>query len=121
MIPWTPIDQIPEALKDGRPVLLWVDGACLDAVFYSGLWRRWSDWSADFVPLEGAITHFAEINAPDESGPVKAEGLGNLRQRFYPAFGMMATFDQSLPSDVAEFRDPQTGALLASTRPEDEQ
>lgn len=74
MIPWTPIDQIPEALKDGRPVLLWVDGACLDAVFRKGCWREWNDREYKFVPVEGVITHFAEINAPGEPVAPTAEG-----------------------------------------------
>ncbi|RSV15673.1 hypothetical protein CA235_07420 [Sphingomonas sp. ABOLF] len=75
MIPWRPIAELPDALKDGQEVLLWetvVEGRAEFAV--------WSPSGPAFMPAsyhlahgvwcdrEGAtihgITHFAEITSP---------------------------------------------------------
>ncbi|WP_443019134.1 helix-turn-helix domain-containing protein [Sphingomonas sp.] len=58
-IPWRPIAELPDALKDGREVLVW------DAWPYVASWEG-GDWRIqDWIPV-GEPTHFAEINAPEE-------------------------------------------------------
>ena len=69
MITWTPIDQIPEELKDGRPVLLWIEGRPLTASWDRDRWDliEGGEYAASLA-VYGVITHFAEINAPGEPG-----------------------------------------------------
>ena len=73
MINLKPIDQLPDGLKDGRPVLLWVNrrgsAAVEGRVHQTGRFEEWSDWAADFVPINGSVTHFSEINAPGVPQP----------------------------------------------------
>lgn len=54
MTPWHPIAELPDALKDGREVLLWSrsQGACI---------CEWRDDEPDAFP---DFTHFAEITPP---------------------------------------------------------
>lgn len=71
MITWTPTDQMPDELRDGRDVLLWDNGHCT-----VGAWRRtleaWllSDGLGGFACDELGDgyciqpTHFAEITPP---------------------------------------------------------
>ncbi|MET3710401.1 hypothetical protein ABIC65_001081 [Sphingomonas trueperi] len=59
MIPWRRIAELPDALKDGREVLVW-DGWPYVASFEADFWRI-HDW----IPLAGP-THFAEIDRPPE-------------------------------------------------------
>jgi len=77
MIPWHPIADLPDALKDGREVLLWETvvglGAELGAWYPAGpahfpVERLLSEgvWcDRDGATIHG-ITHYAEINAPGE-------------------------------------------------------
>jgi hypothetical protein len=92
VIPWRPISELPDQLKDGRPVLLWVEwptiaerypALALDPQFQpqpvAGRWRSpggqtvpdrgyWaltqSGGYAEDDEVSGEITHFAEIQAP---------------------------------------------------------
>jgi hypothetical protein len=71
MITWTPIEQLPDELKDGREVLLWLgdDGATVASwVDYSGSYRpegQFADWNDERGPLGFlTVTHFAEITPP---------------------------------------------------------
>jgi hypothetical protein len=74
-IDWNPIADIPDALKDGREVLLWetnVEGQAeiatwdpagpahmpIERLLTEGVWC-----DRDGATIHG-ITHFAEINAP---------------------------------------------------------
>ncbi len=65
MIPWRPIAELPDALKDGRAVLFHfppgLDGARLSCM--AGYW-----WGAEWrLPTGSGIdgaSHFAEINPP---------------------------------------------------------
>lgn len=66
-ISWKLIDELPEACKDGRRVLLW-DGYDADVGRWSETrwWNEgpgWNDTSGG-GPLND-ITHFSEINAPE--------------------------------------------------------
>jgi hypothetical protein len=79
MIDWKPIAELPDELKDGRDLDLWVNGARAPNCF----WAAGEDWEFDgFVPqwqqrfaeavdcsfaLDGAPTHYAEINGPRSS------------------------------------------------------
>lgn len=54
-IDWLPIAELPEAFKDGRFVLIWIQhGGAKVARWVNGAWT-----GASCTP-----THFAEINAP---------------------------------------------------------
>jgi hypothetical protein len=74
MITWTPIAQLPDELKDGREVLLWLgkDGPTLASwVDYSGGGYvpegEFANWSDERGPLGHlTVTHFAQITPPDE-------------------------------------------------------
>lgn len=67
MIPWHPISQLPDALKDGRELLLWDGAAVVDTWSARGAhfgmgepgWSECHEGSA----LDG-VTHYAEITAP---------------------------------------------------------
>lgn len=88
-VDWQPIADLSEAMKDGRPVLLWTDWsssrARYPAAAADGTWRdepvtaRWyrpgggsiGYWAltqpggyAEDDEVSGKITHFAEIVAP---------------------------------------------------------
>lgn len=84
MIDWKAIDQLPDALKDGRMVLLWTTWGAARAEYpdtpemrerfaddaVTARWRgdRWAlvqagGYAAD-DDVNGEITHFAEIQAP---------------------------------------------------------
>lgn len=60
MICWRPIAQLPDALKDGREVLLWAGdiGASEIACRNGNLWVN-----RDGATIHSA-SHFAEINSP---------------------------------------------------------
>lgn len=89
MTDWRPISELPDALKDGRPVLLWTDWSKARARYPAsaaeGSWRdepvaaRWyrpgggadgywimteSGAGAYDDEINGDITHFAEIEGP---------------------------------------------------------
>lgn len=70
MITWTPIDQLPEALKDGRPLLLHLppgknfDGGAIEGWWFSSPKEIDDGWETIVGGL-GEPTHFAEINAPE--------------------------------------------------------
>lgn len=54
MIDWKPIDQLPEELKDGRPVLLWVSRRGGPSVIEGGIDPKgrvteWSDRDGDLA------------------------------------------------------------------------
>lgn len=67
-IDWIPAADIPEALKDGREVLLWeADSSgkphrfgCHTGAFAGG------HWYVSGEPRHVAVTHIAEINRPEE-------------------------------------------------------
>lgn len=68
-IPWRPIDELPDELKDGRQVLLWADDGADVGTWTSGE----NDWdkpeSGYFEALYECVpcadpTHFAEIVGP---------------------------------------------------------
>lgn len=65
-IEWLPIADLPDALKDGREVLLW-DGSNADVGIWS-IQRWWDDGPGWNETTEGGplyhVTHFAEINPP---------------------------------------------------------
>jgi len=110
MILWTPIDQIPEALKDGRPVLLWIEGRPLTASWDRDRWDliEGGEYAASLA-VYGVITHFAEINPPEAEWSI----LGMPVVSAPEFFGMGLVLDGDLPADVAEIRDQRTGVLLA--------
>lgn len=67
-IDWQPIAEIPDALKDGRQVLLWAEDITPGAEV--GTWEAalpsWPEgWTAlyDHAPITD-VTHFAEITPP---------------------------------------------------------
>jgi hypothetical protein len=76
-IDWIPIADLPEALKDGRRVLVWTDtridrddldyveAACggehVIGPQFGRLDANGGDWTLELI---GKPTHFAEINAP---------------------------------------------------------
>lgn len=61
-IDWIEIADLPDALKDGREVLLWVSHG-FPAVYK---WRGRFWWNMEDVALNMAWpTHFAEINTPE--------------------------------------------------------
>lgn len=64
-IEWVPIAEMPEALKDGRPLLLWVIGFAWIADWRRGAWYSdaWERSGRHAYPIEP--THFAEINGPE--------------------------------------------------------
>jgi hypothetical protein len=68
-INWRPIDEMPDALKDGREVLLWAEAAtCANFVTYAfeevdGSKGNWHDDRGSLGHLEP--THFAEIGEPN--------------------------------------------------------
>jgi hypothetical protein len=59
-IEWVPIEDMPEALKDGRDLLVWYMGDPLVV-----LWRN-GEWWQDGHPAEIEPTYVAEINEPGE-------------------------------------------------------
>jgi hypothetical protein len=62
MIDWKPIAEMPDALKDGRRVLLWdVDLEQPETARWHGEWEIYERYGSD--TLVGP-THYAEINAP---------------------------------------------------------
>lgn len=68
MIQWHPISELPDALKDGRQLLLWSGEADVGRWSASGAYfgtgtPGWSD-VIEGGELSG-ITHFAEINSPE--------------------------------------------------------
>lgn len=76
MITWRPIAELPDELKDGREVLLWDEDGAETCIWHGAAWMH----TAGGVFVYDA-THFAEINAPEET-PLKhfeafcaAEGL----------------------------------------------
>lgn len=65
-IEWQPIAELPEELRDGREVLLWVGfgadvGVWLQQRLGSG--AGWAEDDFDKYPIDG-VTHFAEITPP---------------------------------------------------------
>ncbi len=89
MTDWLPITELPEALKDGRPVLLWTDWSSARAQYPTsaaeGHWRdepvaaRWyrpgggpnGYWSLTETgsgayedEVNGPVSHYAEIEPP---------------------------------------------------------
>lgn len=68
MIPWRPIAELPDELKDGRQVLLWdadePAGYAAVVASFSALGGSLGCWRNDeFLPLQNP-THFAEITQP---------------------------------------------------------
>lgn len=76
MIPWLPIDAIPDDLKDGRPVLLWTDWPHAPEL-NQAVTARWEDgrWGMTNISISisiypednrvlGVVTHYAVIEAP---------------------------------------------------------
>ena len=66
MITWLPISELPDALKDGREVLVWdVESGAMVAewVLHMSDPAAWKD-VVGLNPL--TPTHFAEINPPCE-------------------------------------------------------
>lgn len=68
MIEWLPVEDLPEAFKDGRGVLFWIDGTC-----HAYRWLAeeqnprgptWFGAMNEPIELDGEPTHFAEINPP---------------------------------------------------------
>lgn len=57
-IDWIPIAELPDALKDGREVLLHWPGSAAVSVWKNGDWRNFAPYRT------GQPTHFAEINPP---------------------------------------------------------
>lgn len=67
MITWTPIEQLPEELKDGREVLLaFDDNDGYTVAWWSKALDAWTDiGDIGLAGLEGITpTHFAEITPP---------------------------------------------------------
>lgn len=124
MIDWKPIVELPDALKDGRPVLLWVSWASARALYPAelvvadepvcarwkhagiGYWALTDAANATDDEISGDVTHFAEIDAP---GSLLGIGLANAPE----FFGMGLAQCDDLPDGVAEIRDRRTGAVLA--------
>ena len=70
MIPWQPVEELPDHLKDGREVLVW-DGHCADVATWSlprwmGNEPGWND-TTEGGPIDG-VTHFCEIQPPRRRG-----------------------------------------------------
>lgn len=71
MLNWKPIAELPDALKDGRQVLIWEDhgGATACTWRAEGLLSGWDTGFAseiDGCPLLCEFpTHYAEVNPPD--------------------------------------------------------
>jgi hypothetical protein len=66
MIPWRPIAELPDALKDGREVLVWTHHPLI--VFWSAFYGTagGGTWESDGGTIEhNSITRFAEIQPPD--------------------------------------------------------
>ena len=70
-IDWKPIGQIPEELKDGRPILVWTEHAeawvaTFDGDTYGGEepygWADWDEMGKKLVPL-----WWAAIDPPGQS------------------------------------------------------
>jgi hypothetical protein len=66
MIHWTPISQLPDELRDGRPILLLMTVTKLCVV------ASWSSWHDSWMDRRGRIhggdefaTHYSEINSPE--------------------------------------------------------
>ncbi len=65
---WRPIADLPDELKDGRRVLVWIDDVgpevCTWGRHYLGgeLVEQWADSQEALGHL--TVTHFTEINAP---------------------------------------------------------
>jgi hypothetical protein len=69
MIDWKPIAEMPEALKDGRQVLVWQDGSpIIETGAHICLWfNGWVSNEAYYGEqqiMPDNVTHYAEINAP---------------------------------------------------------
>jgi len=68
VIPWHPIADLPDALKDGRDVLLWDDKRQCGPHhfgFYAGVISPGSDyWLISGSSRRLEPSHFAEINPP---------------------------------------------------------
>lgn len=60
VIEWLPIAEMPDALKDGRDVLVWFGEAAV--AFYDDVSEQWR--STDYSFAEEQTSHFAEINPP---------------------------------------------------------
>lgn len=61
MIPWRPIAELPDGLKDGRDVLLWSTFGAASCKWNSGV-RDWC-FTQNGLTVWG-VTHFAEITPP---------------------------------------------------------
>jgi len=66
-IDWIPIAEMPDALKDGREVLLWGDTGANVASWRYGGWDNGFASEIDGSPfMVESVIHFAEINPPAE-------------------------------------------------------
>lgn len=70
-IDWLPLSDMPDALKDGREVLLWLEeGRAVVADFDMDSWWIKEDrgpYQAGVTELRpGEATHFAELHGPGE-------------------------------------------------------
>jgi hypothetical protein len=59
MIPWRPIAELPDELKDGRKVLLWKERWA-----FVGEWDDKNGWTDQEWDRIANPTHFAEITPP---------------------------------------------------------
>ena len=71
MTDWTPISDMPDELKDGRPVLLWVGHhpraepfALICEYEITAIWQGWVEAGARFEV--GPATDYCEITPPKE-------------------------------------------------------
>ena len=72
MIDWTPISDMPDDLKDGREVLMWINAGfsggdpfaqiCMYDIRYN--WQGWID-TTEHADM-GEPTHYCEITPPKE-------------------------------------------------------
>ena len=63
MITWRPIAELPDELKDGREVMAWCSTDEPQIVHWNELRRYWQNDEGQIID---DLTHFAEINAPEE-------------------------------------------------------
>lgn len=72
MITWTPIEQLPDELKDGRTIFLWTgtskDGFHIEASWHETRWtpagEKVPGWVDDGGAIMCEVNHFAEITPP---------------------------------------------------------